>query len=85
MDIAAAMLTVSTEGARKIQIMYSAFLSFAELKEYLQLLVETGVLEHVGEERFYPNTDKGKRFLRMYEEVDKMVPRGNMLTKIIEK
>ena len=60
--------------------MYKAYLSFPQLKEYLQVLTDGGLLEYVKEERTYNTTEKGKRFLKMYREVDAMVPKENMLT-----
>lgn len=83
MDIAAAILGIAKDGAIKTRIMYSAFLSFPQLKEYLELLIDNGLLEtseHDARTTFI-TTDKGKRFLKMYNEVDAMVPRENMLTK----
>jgi predicted transcriptional regulator len=82
MDIAAAILEIAKDGAIKTRIMYSAFLSFPQLKEYLELLTEQGLLEHNKEDKIYTTTDKGKRFLKMYKEVDSMIPKENMLTKI---
>jgi predicted transcriptional regulator len=73
MDIAAAMLDICKDGAIKTRIMYSAFLSYPQLKEYLRLLVDTGLLEHVKDEHVYHATDKGKK------EVNKMVPRNREL------
>ena len=82
MDIAAAMLETALEGANKTNVMYRSFLSFPQLKEYLELLIDAGLLEHQEEERTtYHTTEKGKRFLKMYREVDAMVPKENMLTK----
>jgi predicted transcriptional regulator len=82
MDIAAAILKIAQGGSLKTRIMYSAFLSFPQLKEYLELLTDQGLLEHVKEEKIYSTTEKGRRFLKMYGEVDKLVPKANMLTKI---
>lgn len=82
MDIAAAILEIAKGGSAKTRIMYSAFMSYPQLKEYLELLTDQGLLEHNKEEKVYSTTDKGLRFLRMYAEVDKMVPKENMLTKI---
>lgn len=85
MDIAAAILEIAKDGAIKTRIMYSAFLSFPQLKEYLKLLLDSGLLEPSRDDgrKAYLTTDKGKRFLKMYNEVDAMVPRENMLTKIM--
>lgn len=86
MNIAAAVLEIAKDGAIKTRIMYSAFLSFPQLKEYLKLL-DSGLLESSSDEgrKAYLTTDKGKRFLKMYNEVDVMVPRENMLTKILRE
>ena len=81
MDIAAAILEIAQDGAIKTRIMYNAFLSFPQLKEYLDLLLKGGLLEHDESDRTYHTTDKGRRFLKMYREVDRMIPPNNMLTK----
>jgi predicted transcriptional regulator len=85
MDIAAAILEIAKVGALKTRIMYSAFISFPQLKEYLGLLTDQGLLERDEEKRMYNTTDKGKRFLKMYGEVDKLVPKENMLTKVLQR
>ena len=52
-DIAAAILEISLEGAIKTKIMYKAFLSFPQLKEYLGVLMEKELLEHNAAEQKY--------------------------------
>lgn len=81
MDIAAAILDIARGGSIKTRIMYNAFLSFPQLKEYLDLLLKGGLLEHDESGRTYNTTDKGRRFLKMYQEIDRMIPPNNMLTK----
>lgn len=85
MDIAAAILDLSQNGAIKTRIMYGAFLSFPQLKEYLDLLLKGGMLEYVKEEKTYHTTERGKHFIKRYAEFDAMVPRRNMLTKVTHK
>lgn len=72
-DIAAAILEISLEGAIKTKIMYKAFLSFPQLKEYLGVLVEKGLLEHDATVQQYRTTDKGKQYLKMYRDVGQMI------------
>jgi predicted transcriptional regulator len=72
-DIAAAMLEIALEGAIKTKIMYKAFLSFPQLKEYLAVLEEKGLLEYISTDHEYRTTDKGKHFLKMYRDVGQMV------------
>lgn len=73
MDIAAAILEIAQGGAIKTRIMYKAFLSFPQLKEYLELLLDGGLLEYSEEEKEYYTTEKGKQFLKMYKEVGQMI------------
>lgn len=83
-DIAAAILRISEGGAIKTRIMYRSFLSFPQLKEYLGLLLEQDMLRHNEEEKTYYTTEKGHRFLKVYGEIDGMIPKANMLTKIMQ-
>ena len=60
-------------GATKTKIMYKAFLSYAQLKEYLTVLLENGLLEYEDGMRSYRTTEKGIRLLRIYNQVDELV------------
>ena len=73
MDITAAILDIAVGGAIKTKIMYRAFLSFPQLKEYLEMLTDSGMLEYSEKERMYHTTDAGKHFLKMYKEVGQMI------------
>ena len=72
-DIAAAILEISLDGSIKTQIMYKAFLSFPQLKEYLGVLEEKGLLEYEPVKHEYHTTEKGKQFLKMYKDVGQMI------------
>lgn len=87
MDIAAAILEIAQDGALKTRIMYTAFLSYPQLKEYLNLLTKAGLIESSEESgrTTFHTTDKGRRFLKMYREVDALVPKENMLTKVLNR
>lgn len=82
MDIAAAILEIAQGGAIKTRIMYKAFLSFPQLKEYLELLLDGGLLEYSEEEKEYYTTEKGKQFLKMYKDVGQMIFPGARKKKI---
>jgi predicted transcriptional regulator len=58
-------------GATKTKIMYKAYLSFIQLKEYLTILVENALLEYEEGMRTYRTTEKGIRLLKIQSE---MVP-----------
>lgn len=72
-DIAAAILEIAVDGSIKTKIMYKAFLSFPQLKEYLSVLEEKGLLSYVATDREYRTTEKGRQFLRMYKDVGQMI------------
>jgi predicted transcriptional regulator len=72
-DITAQILEAANGGVTKTKIMYKAFLSYAQLKEYLSVLVENGLLEYVEGEQVYKTTDKGNRFLKIYNQIGEYV------------
>jgi len=72
-DIAALILEAANGGAAKTKIMYKAFLSYAQLKEYLNKLIENGLIEHNKEERIFRITEKGLRFLQLYNQADELI------------
>jgi predicted transcriptional regulator len=77
-DIVGLILEVANvEGATKTKIMYKAFLSSSQLKEYLEMLMENSLLEFEEERQFYRTTEKGIRFLQMYAQVHEMMPIEN--------
>ena len=60
-------------GATKTKLMYKAYLSFNQLREYLTLLVENGLIEYeVGQT--YRTTEKGMRILYLQNEMNELVP-----------
>lgn len=70
-DITSAILeTASQGGVTKTKIMYSAYLSYAQLKEYLSVMLESGLLEYVEGDRVFKTTTKGMHFLKTYAQID---------------
>ena len=45
-ELASNILEAANGGATKTRIMYRAFLSYAQLKEYLAMLTQNGLLSH---------------------------------------
>jgi predicted transcriptional regulator len=60
-------------GATKTKLMYKAYLSFNQLREYLTLLVENGLIEYEGGQT-YRTTDKGMRVLHLQNEMHEVAP-----------
>lgn len=72
-DIVATILEAANGGSTKTKIMYKSYLSYAQLKEYLSILIENGLLEYEEGELKYKTTEKGIRFMRAYSEIGEMV------------
>ena len=68
-----------TNGAVDItrtKLMYKAFLSYTQLKEYLRLLTERDLISYDSITHTYKTTDKGLRLLQFYEELDDMMKKA---------
>ncbi len=72
-EIVAQMLELANDGITKTRIMYGAFLSYPQLKEYLAMLVENNLLDYDNETQHYKTTAKGMQFLRLYNDVDALI------------
>jgi predicted transcriptional regulator len=74
-EIASSILKIATEGnASKRKLMYAAYLSFAQINEYLGFLTANGLMTMDKETRVYSLTEKGMRFLHVYEDLSKLIP-----------
>jgi len=75
----AEILGVAREGTLKTQIMYQANLSFAQLNEYLSLLLKLNLLETVvaADRNIYKTTEKGLRYLESYREIRELLRKEN--------
>jgi predicted transcriptional regulator len=61
-------------GATKTKIMYKAFLSFAQLREYLTMLQENGLIEYEDGRHTYRTAEKGMKLLEVYGKMHELVP-----------
>ena len=61
-------------GATKTKIMYTAFLSYNQLNEYLSLLTENNLIEYLDGTNKFKTTEKGLKYLKMYNEIRKLLP-----------
>ena len=78
-DIIGLILEAANGGATKTKIMYKAFLSFAQLREYLSMLAEKGLIEYEEGVQKYRTTEKGIRLLQIYNQMnDELVVAGNI-------
>lgn len=72
-EIIAMILDSVTIGTTKTKIMYRAYLSYTQLKEYLSLLEGSGMIAYENGTQVYKITDKGRKFLKLSVEIDDMV------------
>jgi predicted transcriptional regulator len=73
--IASNILKVAQAGnATKTRLMYGSFLSFAQINEYLSFLVLNGLVTRNEETRLYSLTEKGTRFLHIYDDLTTLIP-----------
>jgi len=80
-DILANILDIANGyGANKTKIMYGAYLSFGQLKEYLSILIANGLLERLEAENLYRTTEKGKKFIRACSHLDELT--GPMFNRL---
>ncbi len=69
----AMILDAANGGATKTKIMYKAFLSYAQLREYLSVLIENNLIEYIEGLQTYKTTEKGLNFLKMHNEIGELL------------
>ena len=72
MDIISRILEAANggTGATKTKIMYNAFLSHGQLKQYLTTLADKGLLRYDFLTQTFKTTEKGLRFIQLYNKMD---------------
>jgi predicted transcriptional regulator len=84
-DIIGLILEAANGGATKTKIMYKAFLSFAQMREYLSTLLEKDLIRYEEGSRKYKTTEKGMRMLHIYTQINEefSLPGTSLLSKEI--
>jgi predicted transcriptional regulator len=75
-EIYACILQSATEkGIGLTKIMYVDFLSYSQIKYFLKLLIEHGLLEYDDDktQRFYRTTKKGFQYLELYKQMEELI------------
>ncbi|HEX6280773.1 MAG TPA: winged helix-turn-helix domain-containing protein [Nitrososphaera sp.] len=72
-DIISEILDAANGGATKTKIMYQAFISYSQMKEYLRVLTENNLLNYDLYTQTFKTTEKGLRFLHTYNQMDDMI------------
>jgi len=73
--IMAEILEIAMEGVLKTQVMYKANLSFAQLNEYLHLLLDLKLLElsEDNQKNVYKTTSKGVSYIESYKKIRELL------------
>ena len=73
-EIVSNILEAANGGVTKTKIMYKAYLSYNQLREYLSVLIENNLIEYIDGTQTYKTTEKGLHFLKMHNEIRKLLP-----------
>ncbi|HKQ21929.1 MAG TPA: winged helix-turn-helix domain-containing protein [Nitrososphaeraceae archaeon] len=83
-EIVSMILEAANGGATKTKIMYKAFLSYAQLREYLSVLIENNLLEYLEGMQTYKTTEKGLNLLKMHNEIGELLQTPTRESRIIQ-
>jgi predicted transcriptional regulator len=76
-DITTMILESSRSGATKTKIMYKAYLSYAQVLEYLTFLQENDLLAYEKGTQLYRPTEKGLKFMNISSDLNEMITVAN--------
>jgi len=83
-DIIAHLLNATHNGATKTKIMRRAMISYGQLRKYLQTMTENDLIAYESANRRFTITQKGYRFMKMYEDLSKLVGPIATIVKVEE-
>jgi len=72
-EIVGNILDAANGGASKTKIMYTAFLSYNQSKEYISILIENNLIEYLDGTHKFKTTAKGLNLLKMHNEMAELL------------
>jgi predicted transcriptional regulator len=72
-DIIAMILQAAASGATKTRIMYSAYLSYAQVKEYLGFLLQRDLIRYEEGSGLYKLSERGMKLLQTCEGISEII------------
>ena len=72
-EIVGNILDAANGGATKTKIMYTAFLSYNQLKDYISMLIENNLIEYLDGAHKFKTTEKGLIFIKMHNEIGELL------------
>ncbi len=79
-EIVGNILEAANGRATKTKIMYKAFLSYVQLKEYLSVLTENNLIEYLEGTQTFKTTEKGLNYLKMHNEIGDLLQSTTKIT-----
>ena len=73
------ILDVANGGTSKTKIMYIAFLSCGQLKDYLSILIENNLIEYLDGTKTFKTTEKGLNLLKIHNEMGELLQQSNTI------
>jgi predicted transcriptional regulator len=73
-EIVGNILDAANGGTTKTKLMYKAYISYNQLKEYLTILIENNLIEYIDGTQTFKTTEKGLHFLKMYNAIGELLP-----------
>jgi predicted transcriptional regulator len=72
-EIVSNILEAANGGVTKTKIMYKAYLSYNQLREYLSILIENNLIEYLDGAHKFKTTEKGLNLLKMHNEMAELL------------
>jgi len=73
-EILSNILRVVASGkATKTRLMYGAYLSYTQIEEYMDYVLQQGLISQVSQTNLYQLTEKGMQYLNLSDEMSHLV------------
>jgi predicted transcriptional regulator len=77
-DVISQILEAANGGASKTRVMYNALIDYAQMKKVLTTLIEKDLIRYDKNTRVLRTTEKGLRFLEVYNEIGQILKEQQM-------
>ena len=64
---------IASSKATKTRLMYGAYLSYTQIEEYLDYILQQGLISQEPGTNLYRLTEKGMRYLNLSDEISQLV------------
>ncbi|MGA2874727.1 MAG: winged helix-turn-helix domain-containing protein [Nitrososphaerales archaeon] len=64
---------VASRKATKTRLMYGAYLSYTQIEEYMEYVLQQGLISQISDTNLYQLTEKGMQYLNLSDEMSQLV------------